>query len=116
MLSVYRVFIPLFFIFIVASSTAQTSSNPDMKCVMSVEQIIDLQHFDKDSNDAEKAEYIINELFLRFDLFYIALDDNKLEIMKIQIEAIDVALNSAIILGMNYSMFDDDIKSLENYR
>ena len=116
MLSVYRVFLIIFFVSIVASSTAQSSCNPNMKCQMSIEQIIDSQQFDKDSYESEKVKIITDELFLRFDLFYIAVDDAKLEAIKININAIDVALNSAIILGMDCSMFEDDIKSLENYR
>jgi hypothetical protein len=116
MLSVYRVFLMMFFVFIVASSTAQSSCNPNMKCQMNVEQIIDSQQFDKDSYESEKVKIITDELFLRFDLFYIAVDGNTSEAIKRNINAIDVALNSATILGMDFSMFDDDIKSLENYR
>jgi len=116
MLSIIRLFLPIVLVFIALNLSAQTSCNSNMKCQMSIEQIVDYQHIEKDSYEYEKAVKITEELFLRFDLFYIAVDDNDSEAIKKQIGAIDVALNSASILGMDYSMFENDIKIIEIYR
>ena len=102
----------IFSILVYNLSIAQ-NCNPQMICQMPTEQIIELQSFDKDSKDAEKAEYILEELYLRFDLFYIAIENKNYTNIQIQIDAIDEAINSAQILKMNYDMFCDDINNIE---
>ncbi len=102
-------------------SKAQSHANPDIKCMMGVEQVVEQQvqelpNVYKDSYEHAKIQRIIEELFLRLDLFYIAKEENNAVSILTQIEAIDAAKESARLLNLNLEMFKADFDIIDLYR
>lgn len=111
----------VFFLSLSINGKAQSHANPDIKCTIGIEQVVEQQlqelpNVFKDSYEHAKIQRIVEEIFLRLDLFYIAKENDDSESMKTQIEAIDAAIESAALLNLNLEMFKADFDIIALHR
>ena len=102
------------FLFINFSITAQEKY--ELKCKMTVEEILRSQAFDIDHPTSENARQISIILNKEFNIIYEQLNQGNSEVLSEHIMAIESAIISAIEIGMNYSMFAKDIEFLEELK
>ena len=96
---------------------AQNSNNTnqiyEIQCTMSVDDILHAQPWDIDHAPSEFANNITMTLFEELEIIYEMVNNQQTENLDSHIEAVDSAVESAIALGMNYSMFTADLDFIE---
>ena len=102
----------LFFTLIQFSSVAQQSY--EIKCEMTVEEVLRKQPFDIDLAIAEKARDLLIELFSEINLVYDEINGGNTSNLKGRIKTINSLIDTAEELGMNYSMFENDLEIIKN--
>jgi hypothetical protein len=102
------------FVFINFSITAQEKH--ELKCKMTVEEILRSQPFDIDHPTSENARYITIILNKEFAIIYEQLNEGNSQGLEEHIIAIESAIISAKEINMNYSMFTKDIEFLEELK
>jgi hypothetical protein len=80
---------------------------------MSIEEISSLQPFDVDDPLQESVWSISEILFTELNLVSEKINNGLENELSIHILAINAAIESAVTLGMNYSMFDADLDFIE---
>jgi len=96
-------------------SQTKQQSEYTIKCTMSVNEIMQEQEIIKDSHEYAKANTITEVLLTHINLFYQELNNNGVcEATDIHKDAIESAIKSAKIIGMNYTMFLEDINFIRN--
>ena len=88
----------------------------ELKCKMTVEEILRSQTFDIDHPTSENARYISIILNEEFAAIYEQLNEGNSEGLEEHIIAIESAISDAKEIGMNYSMFAKDIEFLEEIK
>ena len=107
-------FLFITFVFINFSITAQEKY--ELKCKMTVEEILRSQPFDIDHPISEIAKHISLILNKEFDIIYEQLNEGNSVGLEQHIIAIESAIISAKEINMNYSMFAKDIEFLEELK
>ena len=85
------------------------------KCKMTTEEILNIQSFHSDQVEYKKSEKIAEVILNRLELFYNAINNNQILEAKEQKNHVLSAINSAQIINMDFSMFDEDLEFLNNY-
>jgi hypothetical protein len=85
----------------------------EIECTMTVDEISAAQPFDVDDPAQESVWSISGILFTELNLMYDKLNNGLENELEEHIQAINAAIDSAVALGMNYSMFDADLDFIE---
>lgn len=95
---------------------AQNQQKPSAKCQMSIEEILRAQPFDIDDAKSETAKEVATDLFHEIALFYEnrGVAENKTNVDHFAL--VDGIIKKAKSIGMNYSMFAEDLKFIENLK
>lgn len=80
---------------------------------MSVEAITQMQPYDVDHPKQEETMELASTLISELNLVYDKVNNNITLGLAENIEAIQIAVDAASVLGMNYSMFDADLQFIE---
>lgn len=102
------------FLFMNFSITAQEQY--ELKCKMTVEEILRSQSFDIDHPTSENARNITIILYQEFAIIYEQLNEGNSEGLEQHIIAIESAIIKAKEIDMNYSMFAKDIEFLDELK
>lgn len=86
-----------------------------MICTMDQRQVMQSQSFSEDALEAEEARQIFQDFTNTLILAYTNINNNSLEEVQTQILAINTFVVTFQTLGLNYSMFNDDIEFITNY-
>lgn len=97
------------------SSQVLAQNNQQIKCEMSVDEILRQQPFDIDDSKAEIAEHILKTLFNEIGFIY-EHQKSKSEDLLHHYVAIDKAIKQAKELAMNITMFDLDFKAIDRLK
>lgn len=100
----------LFISFSAASQQQQT-----IKCTMNDRQIMQSQSFTEDALEAEAAREIFKNFTNTLNLAYSNINANATTEIQLQISEINTFIQTFQNLGLNYSMFNDDIEFILNY-
>lgn len=103
-------------VFFVGTSFSQQIN--EVKCTMTVEEVLREQPFDIDHYKSEDARYITIDLFDELEAVYEKVNNGLTGTANLEehFTAIDSLLNSANGLDMNYSMFDEDLDFVESLK
>ncbi len=102
----------LFNVFTINGIFAQQET--EIKCKMSLTEIMQQQQFDIDNPKAKKAETITQVLLKELNLFYQERNESiSIETDKHK-DAVLSCIKSAKIIGMDYTMFLEDINIVES--
>lgn len=82
---------------------------------MDQRQVMQSQSFSEDALEAEEARQIFQDFTNTLILAYTNINNNSLEEVQTQILAINTFVVTFQTLGLNYSMFNDDIEFITNY-
>jgi len=85
----------------------------ELQCEMTVEEIQLSQSYNIDHYKQEETYSIVITLFDQFNLLYGKLNDDLSSDVSEHIEIIQVSIQSAEALGMNYDMFSEDLIFIE---
>lgn len=94
----------------------QVEINSNVKCKMSVEDILRQQPFDIDHYKSEYANKIITELFAELSHIYDEVAHNKETAILSHLNKINKLLESADELEMNYTMFNTDLSFVKSLK
>jgi hypothetical protein len=116
MMNISSFLLKSFFGFILFLSFNATSQQQyAVICTMDQRQIMQSQSFTEDAIEAEEA----SALFLNFTntlvLAYNNINNSSMQALAVQISAIQTHIQAFQTLGLNYSMFNDDIEFILNY-
>ncbi len=92
------------------------SIKQEINCKLTVNEILNEQLIDIDQVEYHKAKVIAEVLLKEFNDFYLEINNKDISNTNKHLIAINSAINSADIIGMNYSMFDDDINFINSYK
>ncbi|MDD2983318.1 MAG: hypothetical protein PHQ74_08015 [Crocinitomicaceae bacterium] len=78
-------------------------------------QILQSQSFTEDAIEAEAAREVFKNFTDTLTLAYNNINNNSIQELQIQISSIQLFIQTFQSLGLNYSMFNDDIDFILNY-
>ena len=107
------ILLPLFALFLLCNLSLNAQSNLEIQCTLSVEAITQNQPYDVDHPKQEETMELATMLISELNLVYDKVNNNTTVGLAENLEAIQVAVDAAAILGMNYSMFDADLLFIE---
>jgi hypothetical protein len=90
---------------------AQQTSEPI--CKMTLDEIALAQPFHRDHPKQEETESIANTLISEISVIYKLINTNELAKIKEHRNTVRLAVAQAIAIGMNYSMFKEDIDFID---
>lgn len=105
----------LFGFILFLSFSAFSQQQQTMKCTMDDRQILRSQSFTEDAVEAEAAREIFKNFKNTLNLAYSNINNNAPAEVEIQVAEINTFIQTFQSLGLNYSMFNDDIESILNY-
>ncbi|MFH2141801.1 MAG: hypothetical protein ABIJ97_05230 [Bacteroidota bacterium] len=108
------ILVSIFFLLMLCQHTIKAQESYEIKCKMTIEGIMDIQSFKLDVPEFEKAKKIAEVLLYRFELLYLAINNSNISEAIEQKTIIQSAINSAQIIKMDYSMFDEDLNFINN--
>ena len=91
---------------------AQTTTEP--KCRMTLDEIALAQPFHRDHPKQEETERIANTLISEISVVYKLFNNKELAKIELHRNTISIAVDQAIAIGMNYSMFKEDIDFIDS--
>lgn len=86
-----------------------------MKCQMTLDEIMSVQPFNIDQQEYEKAKRLTEILLNDFELFYLAINKNEISVANEHKIVIQSVITSAQVIKMDYSMFDKDLEFLNSF-
>ena len=103
-------------VFCIGTSFSQQTN--EVKCTMTVEEILREQPFDIDHFKSEDARYVLIDLFDELETVYDKVNNNLTGIANLEehFNAIETLIESADVIGMNYAMFDEDLDFVESLK
>lgn len=107
------ILLPLFALFLLCNLSLNAQSNLEIQCTMSVEAITQVQPYDVDHPKQEETMELASTLISELNLVYDKVNNNMTAGLAENLESIQVAVDAATVLGMNYSMFDADLLFIE---
>jgi len=87
----------------------------EMKCTMTEREIMQSQSFGEDDPESESAFPIFNSLKTEFQNLYNEINNGEMGNINLHIEQINIAIENAVLLNLNYSMFQEDIEFIQQY-
>jgi hypothetical protein len=108
-----NILLPLFTVFLLCNLSLNAQSNFEIQCTMSVEAITQVQPYDVDHSKQEETMELASALISELNLVYDKVNNNITLGLAENLEAIQIAVDAAAVLGMNYSMFDVDLQFIE---
>jgi len=108
--------LPLFALFILFNFSLNAQVNEEIKCEMTLDQILREQTWDIDHYKSEFTEDIALELIAELNMLYDIVNSGNTNDLEDRFEAIDALVISAKDLGMNFSMFNDDLDFVETLK
>jgi|TARA_B110000093_G_C12634166_1_gene271467 hypothetical protein len=110
------ILLPLFAIFLLCNLSLNAQSNIEIQCTMSLEAITQVQPYDVDHPKQEETMELATTLISELNLVYDKVNNYILLGLAENLEAIQIAVDAAKLLGMNYSMFDADLEFIETLK
>lgn len=107
------ILLSLFTLFLFKGLSVNAQVSNEVKCKMTVDEILRSQPFDIDEPISEDAKNITLLLFSELETIYIELNNNNIGNIHDHIELVHSAIVSAIAIGMNYSMFENDLEFID---
>lgn len=96
--------------------TTHAQEKTNLKCTMSVDDILRVQPFDIDEPISETAGYIFADLIEELEIVYDKVDESNTNGLQKNIEKIQEILKSAKEIELNYTMFDKDLEFIESLK
>ena len=103
-------------VFLLISAQSHAQSIQEVKCEMSLEQVLLAQPFDIDHPKSEFAKMYTEQLFKDLSLLYKAYSQDQPTDIKKYISSIEDLIRKSDDLGMNVSMFSADIKFIQSLK
>ncbi len=104
----------LLFTFLLMGNLALFAQSPtSIQCTFTLEEIAQVQPYHRDHPKQEDTELIATTMITELNAVYELISLGNTSTLLSHIEAIDSAVNAAIALGMNYSMFQADLDFIE---
>ena len=100
---------------LIISFNATAQQQHSMKCTMDQRQVMQSQSFTEDAVEAEEARELFQNFTNTLTLAYSNINNNSLAEVEVQISAINTFMQTFQTLGLNYSMFNEDIEFILNY-
>lgn len=91
---------------------AQTTNEP--KCKMTIDEIAMAQPYHRDHPKQEDTERIATILITEISAAYTLINNNEQAKLKTHKNTIQLTVDQAIAIGMNYSMFKEDIDFIDS--
>jgi hypothetical protein len=110
------ILLPLFMVFILSHFGLNAQNSSELKCTMSVEEILLQQPFDIDDAKSEDARNISISLIDELKSIYEKVNTNVNEGIELHLQAIDSSIKLANDVGMNYTMFKEDLEFIETLK
>lgn len=107
------ILLPLFALFLLCNLSLNAQSIVEIQCTMSVEAITEVQPYDVDHPSQEETIELASTLISELNLVYDKVNNNVTAGLAESLDTIQVAVDAANVLGMNYSMFDADLLFIE---
>jgi hypothetical protein len=93
--------------------TLFAQSPTTIQCTMSIDEIALAQPYHRDHPKQENTEIIAADIISELTLVYDLLNQGNSTNLTSHIDAIQSSVDEAILLGMNYSMFQADLDFIE---
>lgn len=103
----------LFTILLVSNFALFAQSPTSLQCTLTLEEIAQAQPYHRDHPKQEDTESIATTLISELTAVYDLVNQGNSPDVSSHILAIESAVNAAIALGMNYSMFQADLDFIE---
>lgn len=100
-----------FLIFGHLSLFAQNSTTT--QCTMTIDQISEAQPFNVDHPKQENTRDIASDIYTELTIVYDLVNQGNSSGLSSHLNAIQSSVDAAILLGMNYSMFQADLDYIE---
>ena len=105
--------LPLLTLFLLCQISLFAQNPAEIQCTMNLDQIALAQSFDIDHPNQEGTRIIASDIISELHLVYDLVSQNSTVGLEEHLQAIEASINSAELLGMNYSMFQADLDFIE---
>ncbi len=80
-----------------------------IQCTLTIDEIALAQPYDRDHPKQENTEIIAADIISELTIIYDLVNQGNSSNLTSHIDAIQLSIDAAILLGMNYSMFQADL-------
>lgn len=103
----------LFAVLLVSNFALFAQSPTSIQCTLNLEEIAQAQPYHRDHPKQEETEIIATTIMSELTIVYDLVSQGNSSDLPSHIEAIESAVDAAIVLGMNYGMFQADLDYIE---
>lgn len=103
----------LFTLLIFSQLSLFAQSQTAVQCTLTIDQISEVQPFNVDHPNQEETREIATDLYTELTAVYDLNNQGNSTDLSTHLDAIEISVDAAILLGMNYSMFQADLDFIE---